>query len=91
MPLRVNLKISGRVQGVCFRHYCRECALSLGLKGFVRNDPSGDVVIAAEGKREALRSFVLWCRRGPPGASVRECEENYEKPDGKFESFSIEL
>ncbi|MCK4504019.1 MAG: acylphosphatase, partial [Candidatus Aegiribacteria sp.] len=36
---RVEITVSGRVQGVCFRYYTFETARSLGLKGFVKNLP----------------------------------------------------
>ena len=89
MQARVHLMISGRVQGVCFRYYCREQAEQLGLKGFVRNDADGSVEAVAEGEEESIKSFVVWCRRGPPSAMVRTCEENYEAVTGKFDSFTI--
>ena len=46
------VKISGRVQGVYFRAYTRDMALSLELKGYVRNLRNGDVeaVFVAQGK-----------------------------------------
>lgn len=89
MQVRVRLKISGRVQGVCFRHYCREQAEQLGMKGVVRNNDDGSVEVVAEGEEESIKSFIAWCRHGPPAARVRTCAENYEPPTGKFDSFTI--
>jgi len=89
MPIRVHLKISGRVQGVCFRHFCREQAEQIGLKGFVRNNDDGSVEAVAEGSAEAVREFIAWCRRGPPLAVVKAYEEKYEPPTGEFASFTI--
>jgi len=83
------LKISGRVQGVCFRHYCREQAENCGVKGFVRNNDDGSVEVVAEGGQEAVNRLIDWCRRGPPLASVSSCEENYEPAQGEFDSFTI--
>lgn len=91
MTVRVHLKIYGRVQGVCFRYYCRAEAERFGVKGFVRNNPDGSVEIVAEGGQAAVRDFVAWCRRGPPSAWVRKCEENIEPAKGEFDSFSIEF
>ncbi|WP_372906564.1 acylphosphatase, partial [Rhodohalobacter sp.] len=39
----MKLKISGRVQGVGFRHFTRTNAGDLGIKGWVRNLDNGDV------------------------------------------------
>lgn len=89
MLTRVHIIIRGLVQGVCFRYYCRDLAKQLGLKGFVRNNADGSVEAVAEGGEESIRSFIAWCRRGPPAASVRACEENYEPPTGEFDSFTI--
>lgn len=89
MQIRVHLKISGRVQGVCFRYYCREGAEQFGVKGFVRNNYDGSVEVVAEAGAEALKKFAAWCKRGPPAAEVRACAENYEKPTGEFDSFQI--
>ena len=46
-----NIRISGRVQGVGFRYNAREAAFHYGIKGFIRNQPNGDVYIEAEGPR----------------------------------------
>jgi len=89
MPVRVHLKISGRVQGVCFRHYCREQAAHFGVKGFVRNNDDGSVEAIAEGTEEAVMKFAAWCRRGPTLAAVLACEEKRETPTGEFDSFAI--
>ena len=89
MQLRIHLQISGRVQGVCFRHYCRERAQQLGIKGLVRNKFDGSVEVIAEGEEKAVREFSAWCRHGPPAGKVRACEEKTEKPGGEFDSFAI--
>jgi len=89
MTVRVHLKIYGRVQGVCFRHFCCEEALRIGLKGYVRNNDDGGVEAVAEGDENDVRAFAAWCRRGPPFASVTKLEENYEQPSGEYNSFSI--
>lgn len=91
MLVRAHIKISGRVQGVCFRHYCRAQAEQLGLKGLVRNNFDGSVEAVAEGEEKAVRDFIAWCRRGPPSARVRSCEENIEEAKGEFDSFTIEF
>ena len=51
---RLHLIIEGKVQGVFYRASAMEKAVSLGLSGFVRNLPGGEVELVAEGNREDL-------------------------------------
>jgi two-component system LytT family response regulator len=51
-----NIRITGRVQGVGFRYSARSLASSLGIKGFVRNLPNGEVYIEAEGNYLTLHT-----------------------------------
>ncbi|MFD0861624.1 acylphosphatase [Sungkyunkwania multivorans] len=58
--LHYNIKVTGKVQGVWFRKYTYEKALSLGLAGFVRNEVDGSVYVEAEGSRQKLEELILW-------------------------------
>jgi acylphosphatase len=66
----VDIRVQGRVQGVCFRESTRREAQRLGVAGTVRNDPDGSVFIQAEGEEKPLAKLVAWCRTGPPAAEV---------------------
>jgi acylphosphatase len=66
----LNIKISGKVQGVFFRASAKDKAQELGVRGFVRNEPDGGVYVEAEGEEKALDQFVAWCSRGPATANV---------------------
>ncbi|HYD50521.1 MAG TPA: acylphosphatase [Terriglobales bacterium] len=70
----VHLRIRGRVQGVGFRYSTYEVARRLGLHGWVRNLPDGDVEVAAAGDAAAVEELVRWCQRGPAGARVQSVE-----------------
>lgn len=89
MQARVHLMISGRVQGVGFRHYCVQVARQSGLCGWVRNSEDGCVEVVVEGEQASLESFVRCCRHGPPGASVWACRESNAKPTGEFAAFDV--
>lgn len=65
-----NIRVSGRVQGVSFRLAVQEQASSLGITGFVRNEPNGSVYLEAEGSPEALQQLAAWCQAGTPLAHV---------------------
>lgn len=67
---RSHLRIAGRVQGVGFRWFAREEARRLDLAGWVRNLPTGEVEILAEGPRVALDELARRVAEGPPGARV---------------------
>lgn len=67
---RFHLRIAGRVQGVGFRWFAREEARRLDLAGWVRNLPTGEVEILAEGPRVALEELSRRIAAGPPGARV---------------------
>ena len=80
---RVRLFVSGDVQGVGFRWYCREQAVGGGLSGYVRNLPDGRVEAAFEGSADAVDRVVEWCRRGPPGANVTSVDLEEEPVVGE--------
>ena len=62
---RLAIVVKGRVQGVGYRFFTRECAQALGLSGWVRNLRNGDVGIEAQGPAERLQSFTRQLERGP--------------------------
>ena len=68
---RARVVIRGRVQGVFFRVETRERARSLGLAGWVRNNPDGTVEAVFQGDRDRVDSMLAWCRRGPAAATSR--------------------
>ncbi len=88
-PMRLKLKISGRVQGVCYRWYTRDTAAELGLTGWVRNLPGGTVELVAEGARDKLDQLLDWCRRGPDLARVSDIQTEWKDETGEFQEFSI--
>lgn len=86
---RANLLISGRVQGVAFRHHTSQFARSQGVKGWVRNLPSGEVEALLEGDREAVGRVIDWCQQGPPAAQVTDVRITWEGYCGEFADFVI--
>ena len=65
-----NITVIGKVQGVFYRQSTFEIANQLRIKGFVRNEPNGNVCIEAEGTEEELKKLIEWCKKGPPRANV---------------------
>ena len=84
---RVNVVVSGRVQGVAFRAYTVDEARDLGVRGWVRNLPDGRVEAEAEGERPAVEALVAFCRRGPPAARVEAVEVRWSEYRGDLGEF----
>ena len=82
MITRAHVVVRGRVQGVFFRAEARDRASSLGLGGWVRNNPDGTLEAVFEGERERVQSLVDWCRRGPALAEVENVDVAWEEPQG---------
>jgi len=86
---RLRMIVSGRVQGVGFRYAAVGEAQELGLKGWVRNLPSGEVEIVAEGREDVLRMLAAWAHLGPPAAHVSNVHEEWSEFTGQFADFRI--
>ena len=52
--VRKHMIFAGRVQGVGFRYRASYTARSLGLTGWVRNDPDGTVEMEVQGSRASI-------------------------------------
>ncbi len=81
--IRKRVVVSGLVQGVFFRASCRDAAHSLGVSGWVSNEPDGTVQAVFEGDEGAVEGMVAWCHRGPPRAHVESVEVTDEEPTGE--------
>ncbi len=81
----VRVRITGRVQGVAFRAWTENNAVSLGLTGWVRNRRDGAVEALFSGAADHVAEMLRRCRRGPPVAAVKEVtvvEEGGIAPSG---------
>ncbi|MBC8257905.1 MAG: acylphosphatase [SAR324 cluster bacterium] len=85
---RLDLIITGRVQGVGFRYSAKNKADSLGINGHVRNQSDGSVFVTAQGEKAAINIFVQWCHQGPTAAIVHAIEKVPRTPDN-FIKFDI--
>ena len=87
--MRSHLLISGRVQGVFFRASTKDKALSLGLVGWVRNLPNGQVEIVVQGVQHEVETLISWARIGPPVARVDAIDIAYQEPSPQDKEFRI--
>ena len=81
--VRRRVIVSGQVQGVFFRARCAEAAESLGVSGWVSNEPDGTVQAVFEGDEGAVEGMVAWCHEGSPRAVVDHVDVHEEEPRGE--------
>ncbi|WP_353959443.1 acylphosphatase [Mucilaginibacter aquaedulcis] len=76
MIRHLDIIVKGKVQGVFYRKSTKAVADQLGVRGFIKNEPNGDVFIAAEADDTTLEMFMDWCNEGPQDAVVTSVETN---------------
>ena len=69
-----RLHVSGRVQGVGFRYSAHHQASLLGIRGYVKNQYDGSVLLEIEGSEESTRRMIQWCKQGPSMSRVDDVE-----------------
>ena len=84
----VQVRVSGRVQGVAFRWDAQHQAQRIGVTGWVRNEPDGSVLAHVEGEPDQVNDMVVWLRHGPPAAKVSNVAVRDAAPTGA-DSFEI--
>lgn len=88
-PLRLTATVHGSVQGVGFRVFVSRLADSLGLSGWVANEPDGSVAVVAEGSAAGLARLEAALHAGPPGALVEDVRVQREGAAGSHTGFRI--
>lgn len=70
-----RFRITGKVQGVYYRAATQSEAVRLGVTGWVRNLPNGDVEVLACGQAGRIDALLAWLWQGPPRAQVSAVEQ----------------
>jgi acylphosphatase len=87
---KAKILVSGRVQGVFFRHSTRERARFFKISGWVKNQDDGSVEIYARAPKEALEKLIEWCHNGPPNARVEVVHVEWlDDEENEGQSFGI--
>jgi len=68
----IDIKVTGKVQGVSFRAVTKMVADQMSVRGIIRNESDGSVFIEAEGDEVSLDVFLEWCHDGPDRAVVEQ-------------------
>ncbi|MFZ3069689.1 MAG: acylphosphatase [Anaerolineaceae bacterium] len=88
---RLHAIVEGHVQGVGFRYFALEQAQRLGLTGWVRNLPWGEVELEAEGSRQDLDTFLKKLYEGPAGCHVRHITWDWFTATGEDSAFRVRV
>ena len=83
-----HLMIEGKVQGVFFRAKAKEIAKVNKITGWIRNTADGKVEACISGEDTALEEFILWCKRGPDKAKVKDVLVSYTGINN-FDKFEV--
>jgi len=73
-----RLRIKGRVQGVGFRDWASDEALSRQLDGWIRNRSDGSVELLVAGTDESVQDMLRALTQGPPLAQVHNIDIHKE-------------
>ena len=84
----VEITVTGSVQGVGYRYFCRKHALALSLTGWARNMPDGSVTLAVTGENSELDEFIAHLKRGPSYAEVSDVIVNERAEVSEFSDFT---
>ena len=77
-----HVRVTGLVQGVFFRGWAAEQARTLGVAGWVRNDPDGSVEGYLEGDEGQVQQLIDQLHHGPPSAHVAQVAVEEVTPEG---------
>ena len=80
-------RVRGRVQGVGFRYTAQRLAEGFAVAGYVRNLPSGDVELVAEGSADQVDAFLAAIARQLAGYIEQNVVQDVSP--GKYTGFHI--
>jgi acylphosphatase len=89
IPLGYRWLLTGRVQGVGFRHFALSQAQRLGVGGWVRNLPDGRVEIRVVGSPVDVAALKDRMQEGPPAGRVDELKEEVIEPNPGWTRFEV--
>jgi acylphosphatase len=89
MKVRAHLFISGKVQGVGYRIFMSEVALTLELTGWVMNVPDTRLEAVFEGDKTSIKAAIKKCAEGIPSAVVTGVDVNWEESPEDITAFMI--
>ncbi len=86
---RVQILVSGNVQGIFFRAFVKDRANALGLTGYVKNTVDKKVETIVEGHELKINKLIEACQEGPVGAKIDKVETKTLPYTGEFKEFRV--
>ena len=87
--MKKHLLISGKVQGVGFRHWLWIKATEKNIRGWVKNKITGEVEALLIGHDDDVNNVIELCKKGPSFSKVEQIKiQNYQQKYSK-KSFDI--
>ena len=87
----IKFRLSGRVQGVWFRAFTRDKAISLNVDGWVKNNANGSVSGEAVGDEGNIEKFIQFLKNGPPNSKVEDIYIEESPEIGQYLGFEIRI
>jgi acylphosphatase len=84
----VHVLFLGRVQGVGFRYTVQRLAHQLGLSGWVRNQPNGDVELVAEGEKDVIDQLLARIEQQFE-ANIQDKQVSFQPSQNRCHDFRI--
>jgi acylphosphatase len=81
---------TGRVQGVGFRYRAVEIARNFRVTGWVKNLPTGQVELWAEGNEDDVKAFLA-AVRSAWGTFIRGEQADWESATGRYSAFDVTI
>jgi acylphosphatase len=86
---RAEIVARGRVQGVGFRYFVLRKAQDLGVMGYVKNLPSGEVLTVVEGDKTMIEELFNEIQIGHSYAHVSKCTIVWHEYKNEFKNFEV--
>ena len=88
---QVQVRFSGRVQGVGFRYATCQIAELFKITGYVKNLADGDVELVAEGQEQELVNFIHAIRRSRQGRYIIREQLQWATPTVAYKKFGVSV
>jgi len=85
----LEIKITGKVQGVGYRYFVYTVANELCLNGYVHNNLDGSVTVVVEGNEEKINELIKRLKKGNTRSFVSDIVTTEKEYTNRFSSFEI--
>lgn len=87
--IELQAVVTGKVQGVMYRAYVQESATTLGIVGYVKNNPDGSVFVLGQGLPDTLKEFVEYLNEGSSLSKVESVGIDWRSVSVTYDEFSV--